>query len=60
MCKPETLEGQVDTFDEFVSTGDVIVIMVGHTHIKENMDKLKGKIVLDTRNICNLAGCHKL
>ena len=27
---------------------------------KENLDKLKGKVVLDTRNICNLEGVYRL
>ena len=28
--------------------------------IKNNMDKLKGKIILDTQNICDLDGTYKL
>jgi len=28
--------------------------MVGHSHIRENMHRLSGKVVLDTRKICDL------
>ena len=33
---------------------DLVVIMVKHDEIKENIEKLKGKIILDCQNICNL------
>ncbi|MEY8304580.1 hypothetical protein [Anaerosalibacter bizertensis] len=39
---------------------DIIVILISHTHIKENMDKIKGKIVFDTKNICDFEGVYKL
>jgi UDP-N-acetyl-D-mannosaminuronic acid dehydrogenase len=51
---------QYDDFDKFLESADLIVLMVGHSHIIGNMDRLKGKIVYDTRNICNLPGCYKL
>ena len=38
----------------------MVVLMVSHDEIKENLDKLKGKVVLDTRNICNLEGVYRL
>jgi UDP-N-acetyl-D-mannosaminuronic acid dehydrogenase len=60
ICKPGALPGQIDNFDAFLESCDIIVIMVGHSHIRQNMDRLKGKIVLDTRNVCNLPGCYKL
>ena len=31
-----------------------------HNQIKENMDKLKGKIVFDTRKCCDLPGTYRL
>jgi UDP-N-acetyl-D-mannosaminuronic acid dehydrogenase len=34
--------------------------MVGHNEIKESMDKLKGKVVFDTRNICFIEGTFRL
>ena len=43
--------GQVQDFNEFLNSVELVVIMVGHTHIKENLDMLSEKIVLDTKNI---------
>jgi len=60
MCRKTELPGQAADFDAFVDGCDLIVIMVGHSHIKQNMAKLSGKIVLDTRNVCDLPGCYKL
>ena len=31
-----------------------------HNEIKENMDKLVGKIVLDCHNVCSNISCYKL
>jgi len=42
---------QYEEFDEFLEGTDLVVIMVGHDHIKKNQDKLDGKIVLDMQNI---------
>lgn len=47
----DEVENQYHDLDRFLNDIDFVVIMVGHNEIKENMDKLKGKIVLDTRNI---------
>ncbi len=40
---------QYHSFDAFLEDTDMVVIMVDHDHIKQSRDKLKGKIVLDTR-----------
>ena len=37
---------------QFLSEVDMVVIMVKHDHIKQNWDKLKGKVILDCHNIC--------
>lgn len=47
----DKVENQYHDFDEFLKDIDIVVIMVGHDEIKKNMNKLKGKIVLDTRHI---------
>ena len=39
---------------------DMVVLLVGHDEIKEHMDELKGKVVLDTRHICFLDGVYRL
>lgn len=45
----DIVENQYHDFDRFLEDTDLVVIMVGHTHIKEHAKQLKGKIVLDTR-----------
>lgn len=58
--KRDVVENQYHDFDKFLSNVDIIVIMVSHNEIKENMGMLTGKIILDTKNICNLMGTYKL
>lgn len=58
--KEPIVDGQYGDFDKFLDDVEIVVLMVSHSQIKENMDKLKGKIVLDTRNICDLEGTYKL
>ena len=45
------VETQHTEFRAFMDACDVVVVMVSHTHIKENATCLQDKIVLDTRNI---------
>ena len=42
---------QILDFNEFISEIDFLVIMIAHTHIKENFSKIKDKVILDTRYI---------
>lgn len=44
----------------FLDAVDIVVIMVGHDEIKENMELLSDKVVLDTRNVCKLPGTLRL
>lgn len=60
MITTKIVDDQYDNFDEFMNDIDLIVIMVGHSHIKENMDKLKDKVILDTRYICQQKGIYRL
>ena len=53
-------ENQFDKFDEFINDVDMVVIMVKHDHIKQNWDKLKGKVILDCFNICPLEGIYHI
>ena len=52
----DVVKNQYHSLDEFLSSIDFVVIMVKHNEIKENMDKLVGKVVLDCHNICKLPG----
>lgn len=58
--KEKIVESQILDFDSFLKDIDLIVIMVGHAHIKENFNKIKDKVVFDTRNICNLPKVYHL
>ncbi len=49
--KDDFVKNQYHDFDQFLNDVDLVVVMVSHSEIKENMDKLQGKIVLDTRHI---------
>ena len=50
----DVVKNQYHDLDAFLNAVDLVVIMVGHNEIKENLEKLSSKIVLDTRNICDL------
>ncbi|MCI1931970.1 MAG: nucleotide sugar dehydrogenase [Clostridia bacterium] len=41
-------------FDEFLDSIDILVVMVAHSHLKKNINKIKDKIIFDTRNVFEL------
>ncbi len=47
----QVLSGQVFDFNNFISSIDILVVMVGHEQIINKQSLLKGKIVIDTRNV---------
>lgn len=60
MVKRDVVKNQYHDLDRFLADVDLVVIMVGHDEIRGQMDKLSGKIVLDTRNICRLPDVYTL
>ncbi|MGL5902437.1 MAG: nucleotide sugar dehydrogenase [Cetobacterium sp.] len=58
--KTKQVDNQVLNFEDFVNQVKIVVLMVAHDHIKENMDKIKNKLILDTKNICTFDGAYKL
>ncbi len=56
----DVVKNQYHDLDKFLSDIDLVVIMVKHNEIKENMDKLKDKIILDCHNICPLPGTYHI
>ena len=56
----DVVANQYHSLDAFLHDIDLIVIMVKHNEIKEQMSKLAGKTVLDCQNICNLPGVYHL
>jgi UDP-N-acetyl-D-mannosaminuronic acid dehydrogenase len=58
--KKDMVKNQYHDLDSFLSDVDMVVIMVGHSELKENMERLKGKIILDTRHVCNIDGTYRI
>lgn len=56
----DVIPNQMHDLNEFIEAVDLVVLLVGHDEIKQNMDKLKGKLILDTRNICKFEGTYRL
>lgn len=56
----DVVPNQMHDLDEFLNAVDFVVLLVGHDEIKENIDKLQGKVVLDTRKICDLEGTYRI
>ena len=50
--KRDLVAHQYHDLDAFLGDVDMVVVMVGHSQLKEAFEKLAGKVVLDTRNIC--------
>ena len=50
--KEDVVKNQYHDLDKFLQDVEFVVIMVKHNEIKENMEKLKNKLVLDCHNIC--------
>lgn len=56
----DVVKNQYHNLDKFLDDTDLVVIMVKHNEIKEKMEKLNGKIVLDCHNICDLPGVYHI
>ena len=56
----DLVQNQYHDLDPFLDGIDLVVLMVKHNEIRENMEKLKGKIVLDCHNICSLEGTYHI
>lgn len=51
---------QYHDLDTFLNDVDMVVIMVKHDEIKESVNKLSGKLVLDCHNIIQLPGVYHI
>lgn len=58
--KQDIVNNQYHDLDDFLQAVDMVVIMVKHNEIKENMDKLTDKVVLDCHNICDLPNVYHM
>lgn len=50
MVEKEMVKGQYMNFEAFLENTDLLVLMVGHSHIRDRQTELKGKWIFDTRN----------
>lgn len=56
----DVVANQYHDLNDFLSAVDLVVIMVKHNEIRENMKLLTDKVVLDCHNICNLPGVYHI
>lgn len=56
----DVVANQYHNLDDFLESVDFVVIMVKHNEIKENINRLSGKIILDCHNICKLSGTYHI
>ena len=56
----DVVANQYHSLDDFLNAVDMVVIMVKHDEIKENVGKLDGKIILDCQNIIHLPGVYHI
>ena len=49
MVERTITDNQYKDFDKFLEDIDLMVIMVSHSHIKDQKSKINGKVILDTR-----------
>lgn len=58
--KERVVDHQFMNFEDFLNEIEILVIITAHDHIKNNLDLVKDKLILDTKNICNFDGVYKL
>lgn len=56
----DVVKNQYHDLDAFLADVDMVVVMVKHTEIRENVDKLAGKVVLDCHNVIDLTGVYHI
>lgn len=58
--KDRIVTHQVMNFEDFLNEIEILVIITAHDHIKSNMNLIKDKLILDTKNICTFDKVYKL
>lgn len=56
----DIVPNQYHDLDAFLNDVDMVVVLVGHSEIRNNLDKLKGKVVLDTRHLPGLEDAYRM
>ena len=60
LIKERIVDHQFMNFEDFLNEIELLVIITAHDHIKENINLVKNKLILDTKNICEFSGVYKL
>lgn len=60
LVKTRIVNHQFMNFEDFLNEIEIIVILVAHNHIKNNIDSIKNKIIFDTKNICDFDRAYKI
>ena len=60
MVSKEMVKGQYMDFHTFLEHTDLLVLLVGHSHIRMNESSLAEKCVFDTRNVLKQTKAYKL
>lgn len=58
--KKDVVKNQYHDLEAFLNDVDFVVVMVKHNEIKENVEKLEGKIVLDCHNVIEMDGVYHI
>ena len=58
--KNDAVKNQYHDLDSFLDSVDMVVVMVKHNEIKENMAKLIGKVVLDCHDVIDLSDVYHI
>lgn len=56
----DVVKNQYHDLDTFLADVDMVVVMVKHTEIRESVNKLAGKVVLDCHNVIDLPGVYHI
>ena len=56
----DVVENQYHNLDNFLDSIDFVVVMVKHEEIKENIEKLSGKVILDCHNVIDLPNVYHI
>lgn len=60
LVERDIVPGQYHDLDAFLRDVDMVVIMVGHEQFLEQAEKFRGKVILDTRNVCRFPDAYTL
>ena len=60
MVSAKKAERQCMDFEEFLQGSDIVVLLVGHSQIRQSLPALEGKVVLDTRGIVTDGSAYTL